>query len=294
MLELTREKFNYLALLAEEQTITQKIERGINQPSTIQQIENELAEDGLVINGKISKAGIDALEPYRARKAVIVAAGVGSRLMPITINTPKPLIRVHGKRIIDGLIDACLSAGIGEIYIVRGYLAEQFDQLLYKYPMLKFIENFEYNETNNISSAVCARHPFSNAYIFEADLLLRNQKLIKKYQYYSNFIGCYKEQSNDWCFELEDGYIHTHKIGGTNCYQECGISYWDEKSGQNLALDIMKAYEMPGGKDIFWTQVPLSLFHDHYRVEVRACSADDIVEIDTFQELQEIDHRYNI
>ena len=40
--------------------------------------------------------------------------------------------------LIDTLIDACLSAGIGEIYIVRGYLAEQFDQLLYKYPTVRF------------------------------------------------------------------------------------------------------------------------------------------------------------
>lgn len=50
--------------------------------------------------------------------------------------------------IIDRLIDACLEAGIDEIYIVRGYLAEQFDQLLYKYPMVKFLENPLYNEAD--------------------------------------------------------------------------------------------------------------------------------------------------
>ena len=59
----------------------------------------------------------------------------------ITLNTPKPLVRVHGRRIIDSLLDACLAAGIKEIYLVRGYLAEQFDQLLYQYPMIRFLEN---------------------------------------------------------------------------------------------------------------------------------------------------------
>lgn len=54
---------------------------------------------------------------------------------------------------IDTLLDAVVRVGIEELIIVRGYLYEQFDQLLYKYPNIKFIENFEYNEANNISSA---------------------------------------------------------------------------------------------------------------------------------------------
>ena len=51
-----------------------------------------------------------------------------------------------------------LAAGIDDIFIVRGYLAEQFDQLLYKYPRVKFLENPAYNDANNISSAMCARY----------------------------------------------------------------------------------------------------------------------------------------
>ena len=80
------------------------------------------------------------------------------------------------------MLDAFLEAGISDIYIVRGYLPEQFDQLLYKYPMIKFMENPIYNESNNISSAMVARYMLSNAYVFEADLLISNSKLIKRYQ----------------------------------------------------------------------------------------------------------------
>ncbi|MDP4340079.1 hypothetical protein QR506_24850, partial [Escherichia coli] len=81
-----------------------------------------------------------------------------------------PLIRVHGQRIIDSLLDAVLAAGIEDILIVRGYLAEQFDQLLYKYPMVKFIDNPLYNEANNISSILAAGDILSNAYVLESDL----------------------------------------------------------------------------------------------------------------------------
>lgn len=91
--------------------------------------------------------------------------------------------------IINRLINVCLDAGINEIYIVRRYLVEQFDQLLYKYPLIKFLENPMYNEANNIGSSLVARYMLSNAYVFEADLLFSNPKIIRKYHYTSDFLA---------------------------------------------------------------------------------------------------------
>lgn len=296
MQKINRIQFEYLMSLLEsgENHGFQIHEIAPEKKDATQSIRNDLEDKGLIKDNQITDAGYSALEPYRAKRAVFVAAGFGSRLVPVTLNTPKPLVRVHGKRIIDGLIDACLAVGIEEIYIVRGYLAEQFDQLLYKYPMIKFIENPAYNETNNISSALCARYFFSNAYIFEADLLIRNPQLIKRYQYCSNFLGFFKDKSDDWCFTVKDGYIESQKIGGVNCYQEYGISYWDEESGRMLASDLKEAYEMPGGKELFWDKVPMEIFHDKYKVEVRECNEGDIVEIDTFRELKALDKSYDV
>lgn len=297
MQELTRKQFNILESLATSRlSLTQRQleEKTGYSLGTVNKVSKELTDLGYVKNGDITNSGLSALEPYRVKRAVFIAAGFGSRLVPITFNTPKPLVRVHGVRIIDNLIDACLAAGINEIYIVRGYLAEQFDQLLYKYPMIRFLENPVYNESNNISSALVARYMLSNAYVFEADLLLYKPELIKKYQYCSNFLGFYKERSDDWCFTVKDGYIATHKIGGVHCYQEYGISYWDEESGNRLASDIKDAYEKPGGKELFWTQVPLSVFHNNYKIEVRECNEGDIVEIDTFRELKAVDKTYDV
>ena len=134
-MELTRKQFDILvALTSSHCSLTQReLEKTTNYSlGTINRTMKELSEAGFVSNGAITMAGLTALEPYRAKRAVFIAAGFGTRLVPITFNTPKPLVRIHGVRIIDRLIDACLEAGINEIYIVRGYLAEQFDQLLYK------------------------------------------------------------------------------------------------------------------------------------------------------------------
>ena len=294
---LTRKQFDILSILAEEKgTLSQRQlgEKSGHSLGTVNRVMQELTELQYVTEGEITGAGISAMEPYRAKRAIFIAAGFGSRLVPITFNTPKPLVRVHGQRIIDGLIDACLDAGINEIYIVRGYLAEQFDQLLYKYPMIKFLENPVYNEANNISSAMVARYMLSNAYVFEADLLISNPQIIKKYHYTSDFLAIKKDRTDDWCFTVKDGVIVEEKVGGLDCWQMVGISYWNEEDGHKLSDDIKMTYEQPGGKERYWEQVPLVFCKKHYKVEVRECRENDIIEIDTFRELKAIDKTYDV
>jgi CTP:phosphocholine cytidylyltransferase-like protein len=259
---------------------------------TINKTVGELTAAGFMDPTGLSADGLEALEPYRVQRAVFVAAGFGSRLVPITLNTPKPLIRVGGVRIIDTLLDAVKAAGIDEVHIVRGYLAEQFDQLLYKYPNIKFIDNPVYNESNNISSAYCARELLGSAYLLESDLLLRNPKLITKYQYTSNYLCTPVEHTDDWCFFTNGTRIVRMAIGGENCYQMCGISYWTKRDGAQLCEHIKQIYDSPGGKERYWDQVPMEYFLHDYRVEVRPCTSGDIVEIDTYRELKAVDSVY--
>lgn len=261
---------------------------------TVNKLWNDLEEKGFIENKQITKKGLNALEPYRVKRAIFIAAGFGSRLVPITLNTPKPLVRVKGVRIIDTLLDAVIAAGIEEIIIVRGYLAEQFDQLKYKYPMVKFVENPLYNEANNISSVMCIRYLLSNAYVLEADLLLSNPKLITKYQYSSNYLGVPTEKTDDWCFFMEGDRIKRLGVGGLNCHHMFGISYWTEDDGRKLCNHVEQVYNSPGGKERYWDQVALGEYIKEYNVGVRECTFDDIVEIDTFRELKELDKVYDV
>ena len=296
-MDLNRKQFTVMEKILESDTpLSQRDMEKLTGFSlgTVNKVFKELTDSGLILDGKATEKGIDVMEQYRAKRAVFIAAGFGSRLAPITFNTPKPLVRVKGTRIIDHLIDACLEAGIEEIYIVRGYLAEQFDQLIYKYPMIKFLENPVYNEANNISSSVIAKDILSNAYVFEADLLLSNPKIITKYHYTSDFLAIKKDRTDDWCFEVKDKVITEEKVGGEDCWQMVGISYWNEEDGKKLANDIPDVYQMPGGKERYWEQVPLVYKKKNYAVEVRECFDEDIIEIDTFKELKQIDPTYDI
>ena len=99
---------SYLNQLAEELNFS---------VGTVNKLWNELEEKGFIENKQITKKGLKVLEPYRVKRAIFIAAGFGSRLVPITLNTPKPLVRVKGVRIIDTLLDAVIAAGIEEIII---------------------------------------------------------------------------------------------------------------------------------------------------------------------------------
>ena len=295
--ELTRKEFDILVSLTEVSNKLSQRELEIKSGhslSTVNRTLKDLNEKGYVNEGIITNSGLNVLDQYAVKNAIFLAAGFGSRLVPITLNTPKPLVRVNGERIIDGLIDTVLGLGITNIIIVRGYLSEQFDQLKYKYPMIKFIENPIYNEANNIYSAIVAKYMLENTYVLESDFIIKNKKVLKKYHYTSDYLGSYMERTDDWCLTVNNGIIKEEKIGGTDCYQMKGISYWNAEDGKKLATHLEEAYNSPGGKELYWEQVPLVKYKDYYKVEICNCNNDDIVEIDTFSDLKRIDKTYDI
>lgn len=249
---------------------------------------NELA-DGEI---EISEKGLKALEPYRVRKAIILAAGFGQRLAPVTLDTPKPLVKINGVRILDTLLDALYAKGITNITIVRGYKKEQFDQLLEKYPTIRFIDNPEFNLANNISSLIHAIDLIDCCYICEADLYISNPDVINKYEYRSNYLGAKVAETDDWCFKKHNGYVSGYQMGGMDCYQAYGISYWDGADAERLKADLRKVYCSRGGKENLWEMVPLKIMKKNYRLEIRKCHKSDILEIDNFIELIAVDPSY--
>lgn len=302
-MNITKEQFEVLAYVEREggkflsqSKIAEEVHYSVRNVS---KILKEIETMGLIKQEEkrvlqITKMGLEALEPYRVKRAIIMAAGFGSRMIPLTFNTPKPLIRVNGKMLVETLLDAIVAAGIPEIVLVRGYLWEMFDSLLHKYPNIRFMQNPFFNEANNISSAYVVKDLMRNAYVCEADLLVKNPNLIRKYEYETNYLGKYTDFTDDWCFKVKGGVVQELLVGGTKCYQMYGISYWDENEGAKMARDIEETYNMPGGKERYWDEVSMRIHKNNHRIAVRQCYDGDIIEIDTFNELKAIDSTYDV
>lgn len=103
-------------------------------------------------------------------KAVILAAGLGTRLRPITNDVPKCMVPVNGIRIIDKQIDNLLANGINEIYVVDGYKAEVLSNHLKEtFPQVQVVSNPRYAETNNMYSLY-----LTSKYVKGEEFLLMN------------------------------------------------------------------------------------------------------------------------
>lgn len=226
-------------------------------------------------------------DPYIAERAIVLAAGRGERMRPLTDEMPKPMVRVDGRRIIDTLLAALVAAGIPEIYVVRGYLGEKLDALKEEYPTLHFIDNPHWHEANNISSLLAAGDLVENAFVVEGDLFLQNPSLLSREQQGTNYLAIPVKETTDWCFFPDEaGVIRRMAVGGTDCWKMVGISYWTTEDGRNLAQSIRRLYETPGGAARYWDEAALSADIEDFSVHVRACTAEDVQEIDTLAELE--------
>ncbi len=243
-------------------------------------------------NNLITEKGLKYLEPYKVKRVILIAAGKGERLRPITENVPKPLVKVNGKTMIERTLDICKSISIPEIIIVVGYLSEQFEPLLNKYPNIKLVYNEKFDVENNITSAYLVRDKIRNSYVMEADLVINNEELIRKYEYYSNYLVHYEEKTDDWCFDVENGIIKNVKIGGENCYKLYGVSYYNEEDGKQLEKDLEEVYNYPENRKLFWDEVAGKLKKENYKLRIREINENDVVEIDSYEELLEYDKSY--
>ena len=126
---------------------------------------------------------------------------------------------------------------------------------------------------------------------------MQNPDVIKKYHYSSDFLATKVTETEDWYLKTQpDGTINEIGVGGhgNNCYKLIGLSYWDESDGKKLARDIRDAYEGPDGKKLPMSFVPFRVYKDSYKVSVMPCQATDVIEIDTFAELQVYDSLYKV
>ena len=231
---------------------------------------------------------------HRVERAIIMAAGLGNRMHPVTLTTPKPLVEVNGVRLIDTVIQGLRQNGICEIYVVVGYLKEKFVGLVQEYPGLVLIENPYFDTCNNISSLYVARDYIENAIILDGDQIIYNPEILALEFERSGYNSVWTDgETSEWLQTIEDGIVTScSRTGGRGGWQLYSISRWTAEDGKRLKHHLEVEFEQKQNRQIYWDDVAMFCYPDEYRLGIRPMDRGDVIEVDDLSELAALDSSY--
>lgn len=233
-----------------------------------------------------------ALEPYRVKNAVLMAAGYGSRLAPVTNRTPKGLLRVRGEVLVERQIQQLLSVGIQDVFLVIGYLKEQFSYLASN-SHIHLVENPDYCRYNNTSSLYRVLDVLDNTYICSADNYF-TENVFEPYVYRSYYAAVYGgEPTEEYYLSVDaDARITDVQIGGECGWYMMGQAYFSRAFSERFCALFKVAYETDDSvRKILWEQFYMR--HMDELVLYRKCYPSDVIcEFDTLEDVLAVDPNF--
>lgn len=220
------------------------------------------------------------------KNAIILAAGFGMRMVPINTQTPKALMEVNGEPLIERTIEQLHEVGVKSIYVVVGYMKEQFEYLIDEYGV-ELIVNEEYAEKNNLHSLHLAASHLSNTYIIPCDIWC-DRNPFHRNELYSWYMVSDLVDNESTVRVNRKMELVTSNQGGN---QMVGIAYLVEEQSRIVRerlekLDCDKNYDCS-----FWEETLVE--KDRMIVQARVVHASDVVEINTYEQLRELDEESN-
>lgn len=223
-------------------------------------------------------------------KAVILAAGCSTRLYPLTINTPKCLLSLGKKKILDYILDNLKRAGVSDIRLVTGYLKDKITD--YVTPDIKTTYNPRYADTNNIYSLWSARGEFGtdDMLILYSDLLFHMEILNNILNKEGDIVLAVDEKLNEETarVKIKNGKI-TQVDKNIETPESSGVFLGLAKISKNASKVVLKKVEeyiSRGKTNGYFTAALNDLISEGQKVFFSRATGLPWIEIDTKEDLE--------
>ncbi|EMI2415941.1 TPA: NTP transferase domain-containing protein [Proteus mirabilis] len=227
--------------------------------------------------------------------AIILAAGLGSRFGDITKKTHKALLPIGNTANIERTIQYLIEFGITDIYIVVGYLADNFQYLKKKYNCHLIYNNY-YNKFNNLFSFYVAKEYFSDTYMIDADVVFLNN-FLEKHQYSTYYLINRTENKSEWIPILDkDQFVKKIDIASYDAPSLLGVSFWKKDDciliKNKLKSLFLEKKEYENFANNYWDDIPKSIIHN-MKIKTKLLNPTDAGEMDTLDNYLQIKELYN-
>ena len=241
--------------------------------------------------GGITSLGLSEMEPYKVKNAIIMAAGMSSRFVPLSYERPKALLKVKNEILIEREIRQLQEAGITDITVVVGYLKEKLFYLADKFNV-KVVANDDYYRYNNTSTLIRVADRLSNTYICSSDNYF-TENPFEPYVYRAYYSAVYCEgKTEEYCLTVDKkDRITDVTVGGENAWYMLGHVYFDKAFSEKFMQILKKEYDNPQTKAQLWED----LYMRHIKelsLYIRRYPEDVIHEFDSLEELRHFDDKY--
>lgn len=218
------------------------------------------------------------------KNAIILAAGFGMRMVPINTETPKGLLEIKGERLIERTIRQLHEVGITEIYIVVGFMKEQYEYLIDEYGV-DLIVAPDYTSKNNLHSLKTAAAHLSNSYIIPCDIWCEKNPYSRNELYSWYMVSDLVDDDSTVRVNRKQELVVQKEQAGGNAM--IGICYLLEAEAETVRERLEELGRDSRYDGTFWEE---TLYQkDRMIVTARVVHAADAVEINTYEQLREID-----
>lgn len=220
----------------------------------------------------------------KPKKAIILAAGFGMRMVPINMEVPKGLIEVNGECLIERIINQLHEVGIREIGIVVGFMKESYEYLIDKFDV-RLLVNPEYAIKNNLYSLKLALRYLDNAYIIPCDIWCENNPFREDELHSWYMVSDLVENQSEVRVNRKMELVHiTSGLGGNAMI---GICYLTRDDAMKVRKNINELCNKNENDDAFWEK---GLYENgRMIVAARVVHSDTVMEINTYEQLREFD-----